>query len=392
MRKIVIVIVFCGFCFGQNSLIVTSNWALTFYKRFISPLQGQNICNFTPTCSQFYRQSINKYGFFLGSVMDADRLLRCNPSAWTYLDKYYHGISNNRISDPIENHYIASPEANRQPLTAIKQPPTDNFKIAESGMRNAESELDFADYLFQSKDYVRAIGEYKRFYFANTNTQNISKEYAQLMIGECYLKTKEYNQALTYFNSGDNEYFAYGRARTYFEAGNYAKARDELNVLENSQFDKERIILTGVSYFRERNFMTGAKFFHNYSSDSLINRLSKYDGQGISRRNRLASSLFSAVIPGLGQVCSGRLGDGLYSFLTVIGSGLIADYYYHHDNSRIKFSIFTLLTAFFWSGNVYGANISARDYNEFQVRKYFQRIEGDLQEYNFAPNYWEIRK
>ncbi len=383
-----------GVCFGQNSLIVTSNWVLTFYKKIISPLQGQDICNFSPTCSQFYRQSINKYGFFVGSMIGADRLLRCNPSAWSYFDKYYFGISDYRISDLPENHYIKNV---RQRFSTVQNGATLNDYLLPSDSlqtnnQKPKTNLDFSNYLFQSEDYVRAISEYKRLLFSDADTQDCAKEYVQLMLGECYLRIKEYNQALTYFNTGKNFYFTYGRARTYFENSNYVKARDELNTLVNSQFDKERIILTGVSYFRERNFIAGTKFFRNYSTDSLLNRLSKYDGKGIKKRNSVASSLFSSVIPGSGQVYSGRLGDGLYSFLTVVGSGLIADYYYYHDESKIKFSIFTFLTAFFWAGNIYGANIAAREYNEFQVRKYQSRIESDIEGFSFTPDYQEIRR
>ncbi|MCA9776355.1 MAG: membrane protein insertion efficiency factor YidD [Candidatus Eremiobacteraeota bacterium] len=36
-------------------------------------------CRFTPTCSEYTRQSIVKYGFFKGAAMGAWRICRCNP-------------------------------------------------------------------------------------------------------------------------------------------------------------------------------------------------------------------------------------------------------------------------------------------------------------------------
>lgn len=36
-------------------------------------------CRFTPTCSEYMRQSIVKYGFFKGAAMGAWRICRCNP-------------------------------------------------------------------------------------------------------------------------------------------------------------------------------------------------------------------------------------------------------------------------------------------------------------------------
>jgi TM2 domain-containing membrane protein YozV len=256
-----------------------------------------------------------------------------------------------------------------------------------SNKERPKTELDFADYLFESKDYVRAIGEYKRILFSLSDTENTLKDYVNLMLGECYLTTKTYDQALYYFGSRDNPYYQYGAARTYFNQGEYATARNELKALENTKFDKERIILTGWSYYKQRDFSAGSLYFGGFSSDSQIKRLSIYDGKGIAKRSRVVSTLFSAVIPGLGQTYSGRLGDGTYSFLTVVGSALITNYYYSNDESRIKFSIFTALTTFFWAGNVYGANISARDYNHFQLKRYLQQIEDELGQIELTPKY-----
>jgi hypothetical protein len=380
MRRIIILISF-SLCFGYNSLNITANWSINFYKKIISPLQGQNICNFSPSCSQFYKQSINKYGIVIGSLMGSDRLQRCNPWTWTYLDKYYSGVSNNRLNDPIENHYILSNKIQGAKLT------TANNQMPTSNKERPKTELDFADYLFESKDYVRAIGEYKRILFSWSDTENTLKDYVNLMLGECYLTTKTYDQALYYFGSRDNPYYQYGAARTYFNQGEYATARNELKALENTKFDKERIILTGWSYYKQRDFSAGSLYFGGFSSDSQITRLSIYDGKGIAKRSRAMSTLFSAVIPGLGQTYSGRLGDGIYSLLTVVGSALIANYYYSNDESRIKFSIFTALTTFFWAGNVYGANISARDHNYFQQKKYLQQIEDELGQIELTPKY-----
>lgn len=37
------------------------------------------VCRFTPTCSEYTRQAIAKYGFFKGGWMGAKRIGRCNP-------------------------------------------------------------------------------------------------------------------------------------------------------------------------------------------------------------------------------------------------------------------------------------------------------------------------
>ena len=37
------------------------------------------VCRFRPTCSEYTRQAIVKYGFWRGGLMGAYRILRCNP-------------------------------------------------------------------------------------------------------------------------------------------------------------------------------------------------------------------------------------------------------------------------------------------------------------------------
>ena len=51
---------------------------ISFYQRKISPLFPPR-CRYYPTCSQYTYEAIERYGFFVGSVLGALRLLRCNP-------------------------------------------------------------------------------------------------------------------------------------------------------------------------------------------------------------------------------------------------------------------------------------------------------------------------
>lgn len=51
---------------------------IRFYQLFISPLLGAN-CRYYPTCSQYGKEAILKYGPFKGGLMAVKRILRCNP-------------------------------------------------------------------------------------------------------------------------------------------------------------------------------------------------------------------------------------------------------------------------------------------------------------------------
>ncbi len=54
---------------------------IDFYKKNISLwLESKNIkCKFYPTCSEYTRQAIEKYGALKGLILGIYRVLRCNP-------------------------------------------------------------------------------------------------------------------------------------------------------------------------------------------------------------------------------------------------------------------------------------------------------------------------
>ena len=62
------------------------SWALTtlfilpvrFYQAWISPLFGPT-CRFQPTCSEYFIQSIHKYGPITGAWRGVCRIARCHP-------------------------------------------------------------------------------------------------------------------------------------------------------------------------------------------------------------------------------------------------------------------------------------------------------------------------
>ena len=51
---------------------------LRFYKRCISPLLP-NACIYTPTCSEYAMEAIEKHGVLKGTGLAIWRVLRCNP-------------------------------------------------------------------------------------------------------------------------------------------------------------------------------------------------------------------------------------------------------------------------------------------------------------------------
>lgn len=48
------------------------------YQKIISPMFPPT-CRFYPTCSSYFIQALEKYGFFKGSYLGIRRILRCHP-------------------------------------------------------------------------------------------------------------------------------------------------------------------------------------------------------------------------------------------------------------------------------------------------------------------------
>ena len=48
------------------------------YQRFLSPLLGSN-CRFSPTCSSYAIEAVNRFGVMKGSWLASKRILRCHP-------------------------------------------------------------------------------------------------------------------------------------------------------------------------------------------------------------------------------------------------------------------------------------------------------------------------
>ena len=74
-----------------------------FFQKWISPIDGPR-CSFSPTCSQFGYEAVHDHGSFLGVVMTADRLMRCN--YWTEASPDYLRQPNGALYDPVAKNLL----------------------------------------------------------------------------------------------------------------------------------------------------------------------------------------------------------------------------------------------------------------------------------------------
>lgn len=51
---------------------------INIYQKNISPIFGRH-CRYYPTCSEYTKQAIEKYGIFKGTFYGIKRIIKCNP-------------------------------------------------------------------------------------------------------------------------------------------------------------------------------------------------------------------------------------------------------------------------------------------------------------------------
>ena len=62
---------------------------IEFYQKHISKVlaHGGINCKFYPTCSEYAKQAIDKYGIIKGNILAIYRIIRCNPFSHGGVDK-----------------------------------------------------------------------------------------------------------------------------------------------------------------------------------------------------------------------------------------------------------------------------------------------------------------
>jgi putative component of membrane protein insertase Oxa1/YidC/SpoIIIJ protein YidD len=89
---------------GESSVVGSViDLTLAVYRFVLSEQQG-DICVFSPSCSHYAEQAVDSCGVVLGGLLIADRLERCNWTAWNYSSRYYPVVSRNGrmlLSDPV---------------------------------------------------------------------------------------------------------------------------------------------------------------------------------------------------------------------------------------------------------------------------------------------------
>lgn len=62
----------------KNKIVLPFVWLVKTYQRYISPLTPPS-CRYTPTCSQYTIEALQKHGLLKGGWLALKRIASCNP-------------------------------------------------------------------------------------------------------------------------------------------------------------------------------------------------------------------------------------------------------------------------------------------------------------------------
>lgn len=256
----------------------------------------------------------------------------------------------------------------------------------------------FANYLYQTGDYLRAAAEYQRYFFSS-HSDSLSDSLLY-RIGQCYQLGGKSDIAINFYHcflinypqSKLREQTHYQIARTYFQTGKYDDSIEYIRhnswALTSDDVRMRMDQLLGINFLYQRHWHTAHHFF---SSLLLKTNLDKVDSTTISLNNSaiegtelnyksgMVAGLLSAGVPGTGKIYAGRYEDGLFSLLMI---GLYCwqafDGFNRNGKNSVKGWIYGTLGAIFYLGNIYGSIVAVKIHNEKIEENFLHKLELEL--------------
>lgn len=253
---------------------------------------------------------------------------------------------------------------------------------------HARETLAFADHLYATGDFYRAITEYERFLFLAPGSDSANR--AKYQIGLCYYRGKKWEAAIPIFrelkdNARDE---AAGReaclrlAESYHRSGDYARAEVTLDEYEraypqDSRADEVRIQKAALLLRQNQEdwcrtelngIATNAPA--RKRADQMLTAVDAW--RDLPEKSPWLAGALSAALPGAGQFYDQRPADAVIAFLLngVCIAGAAAAF---HNDEPVAGSALTLVATPWYFGNIYNAASSAHKFNKQQHDDFFGR-------------------
>lgn len=267
--------------------------------------------------------------------------------------------------------------------------------VTSTNYFSTQNRLKFGNYLFNQRDYLRAIDEYQ------VVIKNRTADTLLFKIGYSYEQMKYFSNANSYYqkllNSKNlSEIAKFEILKTNFLEGNYSKVKIlyKSQISSNNAYYPNAAKLFYSTYMLDKNKLPDSSnyklWFDAADQTAVMNFYRRKINPGF--KSLALAAVLSTVVPGLGKIYVGEVGDGITAFLfnSILGFLAYDNFRAHH---KLRAWIFTGLTALFYSGNIYGSISAAQIYNagiRFNFDKDF-KIFLNKNNY-FSPKYYFMYK
>lgn len=265
-----------------------------------------------------------------------------------------------------------------QSVSIIVAQSPDNY----TGYFSIDNRLRFGNYLYNEKDYLRALEEFREVLKLKDN------DTVRFKFADCFFSIGRYKEAADnfkslFFNSVFEEESRLAFFKSLFFERDYKDFR--LTVVQGNyhteKYSDEIDRLYYISHLIDNSVLPDTSLFYRVFPDSDKSEIKKLYNRkkSPSYKNPVTAALLSGFLPGLGKIYTGDVSDGITSLIaTGILTFLAVDNFNHRHNFRAW--LFTGLAAFSYAGTIYGSAASAQIYNagikfnfDSDVRFFFEK-------------------
>ena len=257
---------------------------------------------------------------------------------------------------------------------------------------------DFADSLFQEGDYLNAAHEYKRLLILHPDLPRI--DFIAFRVAASYQNAGQLEKAIpayqflidTYPNSPLIERSTNNIAQCHILLGDRERG---IVALENFLSKYKRSDLAPLAHFTigmlhiDKNEWTEASRIWNDVSSTYPDspfaeasaRLARIvkSADTLPRRSPTVAGVLSALVPGSGQVYSGKTVDGLYAFMSVAVLGSTSVYYSSKERYEVAVPV-AVLGVFFYGNSIYQSIQAAQTFNLQHKERFRNRIQQEIRD------------
>ncbi|NLV68143.1 MAG: hypothetical protein GXY14_10780 [Spirochaetes bacterium] len=236
--------------------------------------------------------------------------------------------------------------------------------------------------LYSSGDYFNAIAEARKLQHGN-NDRDI-----EYFIHTCYYLAGQYWTVTGQYKPGldGNKYLPFMLlvSQSFIRLEDYTSAYSLLGPLSYDGFEQkaafnlllrrvEPLVLSGDFEPLDSELLSASQIMGDYPDYiQLKHDLESFrENQGISP---VTGAIMSAIMPGLGQLWSGRITDALLSLASVALPAVGACYMKDNGHNGTAYTLY-FFTSLFYAGNIYGGYNSARLHEKENCKNNHEKLE-----------------